>query len=192
MVIRNHRWPEIPDSCSRLNTRYHFTTFADSYGQADLPWTVGAFIDWARVGVNDPLFFESDHNLLGIGVEYKFFYPVGLYARFDLAKPMRELKVGGNVIDGTESSDYRVHGNPMEFKRSMRNNNKKILSLLSIVLGLRGLYGLPEGTEPISGVGSFASEGNMMTITAPDGSVFSHGSFNVEIVERLSSLYSQV
>jgi len=37
--------------------------------------------------------------------------PRGLYARFELAKPMRELKVGGNVIDGTESSDYRVHGN---------------------------------------------------------------------------------
>jgi hypothetical protein len=37
--------------------------------------------------------------------------PRGLYARFDLAKPMRELKVNGNVIDGTESSDYRVHGN---------------------------------------------------------------------------------
>ena len=43
------------------------------------------------------------------------------------------------------------------FKRSMRNKNKKFIFLLSIVLGLRGLYGLPEGPEPISGGGSFAT-----------------------------------
>ena len=78
------------------------------------------------------------------------------------------------------------------FKRSMRNNNKKILSLLSIVLGLRGLYGLPEGTEPISGGGSFASEGNTMTITAPDGSVFSHGSFNVNSGETVQFVQPSV
>ena len=78
------------------------------------------------------------------------------------------------------------------FKRSMRNNNKKILSLLSIVLGLRGVYGLPEGTEPISGVGSFASEGNTMTITAPDGSVFSHGSFNVNSGETVQFVQPSV
>ena len=47
-------------------------------------------------GVNDPLFFESDQNLLGIGLGANSL-PRGLYARFDLAKPMRELKVGGNV-----------------------------------------------------------------------------------------------
>ena len=109
-------YPESPvagDSGQLLSVEYQipFYYFSDSYGQADLPWTVGAFIDWARVGVNDPLFFESDHNLLGIGVGVQILLPRGLYARFDLAKPLRELKVGGNVIDGTESSDYRVHGN---------------------------------------------------------------------------------
>ena len=55
------------------------------------------------------LVFESDHNLLGIGVGVQILSR-GLYARFDLAKPLRELKVG-SVIDGTQSSDYRVHGN---------------------------------------------------------------------------------
>ena len=109
-------YPESPvagDSGQLLSVEYRipFYYFADSYGQTDLPWTVGAFIDWARVGVNDPLFFESDQNLLGIGLGVEILLPRGLYARFELAKPMRELKVGGNVIDGTESSDYRVHGN---------------------------------------------------------------------------------
>ena len=94
-----------------LEYRIPFYYFEDLYGQTDLPWTVSAFFDWARVGVNDPLFFESDQNLLGIGLGMEILLPWGLYARFELAKPMRELKVGGNVIDGTESSDYRVHGN---------------------------------------------------------------------------------
>jgi hemolysin activation/secretion protein len=109
-------YPESPvagDSGQLLSVEYQipFYYYTDSYGQADLPWTLGAFIDWARVGVNDPLFFESDQNLLGIGVGVQILLPRGLYARFDLAKPMRELKVGSSVIDGTESSDYRVHGN---------------------------------------------------------------------------------
>ena len=109
-------YPESPvagDSGQLLSVEYQipFYYFSDSYGQNDLPWTVGAFIDWARVGVNDPLFFESDQSLLGIGVGVQILLPRGLYARFDLAKPLRELKVGDNVIDGTDSSDYRVHGN---------------------------------------------------------------------------------
>ena len=101
------------DSGQALSLEYSvpFYYFVDSYSKADLPWSLGAFIDWARVGVNDPLFFESDQTLLGIGVGVEFLLPRGLYARFDLAKPLRELKVGGNTIDGTRSSDYRVHGN---------------------------------------------------------------------------------
>ena len=109
-------YPESPvagDSGQLLSVEYRipFYYYRDAYASADLPWTVGAFIDWARVGVNDPLFFESNQNLLGIGVGVQILLPRGLYASFDLAKPLRELKVGGNVIDGTESSDYRVHGN---------------------------------------------------------------------------------
>jgi hemolysin activation/secretion protein len=109
-------YPESPvagDSGQLLSVEYRipFYYFKDAYASADLPWTVGVFIDWARVGVNDPLFFESNQNLLGIGVGVQILLPRGLYASFDLAKPLRELKVGGNVIDGTESSDYRVHGN---------------------------------------------------------------------------------
>ena len=45
-------YPESPvagDSGQLLSVEYQipFYYFADSYGQADLPWTVGAFIDWA-------------------------------------------------------------------------------------------------------------------------------------------------
>lgn len=47
------------------------------------------------------------------------------------------------------------------------------------LVGLRGMYGLPEGSEPTSGGGSLSVEGNTMSFTAPDGSVFSHNSFNV-------------
>ena len=74
------------------------------------------------------------------------------------------------------------------FKRSMRNKNQKFIFLLSIILGLRALIGLPEGTETISGGGSFTTsqEGNKMTFTAPDGSIFSHGSFNVGSGEEIS------
>ena len=63
----------------------------------------------------------------------------------------------------------------------MRNISQKFIFLVSITFAFRGLFGLPEGTEPISGGGSFTTsqEGNKMTFTAPDGSIFSHGSFNV-------------
>ena len=109
-------YPESPvagDSGQAISLEYSipFYYFADSYAKTDLPWSLSAFIDWARVEVNDPLFFESDQTLIGMGVGVQFLLPRGLYARFDLAKPLRELKVGDNPIDGTRSSDYRVHGN---------------------------------------------------------------------------------
>ena len=73
------------------------------------------------------------------------------------------------------------------FKRSMRNKNRRFISLVTLLLGLRGLYGLPEGSESITGGGSFTSsaDGNKMTFTAPDGSIFSHGSFNVQSGETV-------
>ena len=73
------------------------------------------------------------------------------------------------------------------FKRSMRNKNRRFISLVTLLLGLRGLYGLPEGSESISGGGSFipSADGNKMTFTAPDGSIFSHGSFNVQSGETV-------
>ena len=85
-------YPESPvagDSGQLLSVEYQipFYYFSDSYGQDDLPWTVGAFIDWARVGVNDPLFFESDQNLLGIGVGVQILLPV--VSMQDLTLPSR-------------------------------------------------------------------------------------------------------
>ena len=73
------------------------------------------------------------------------------------------------------------------FKRSMRNKNRRFISLVTLLLGLRVLYGLPEGSESISGGGSFipSADGNKMTFTAPDGSIFSHGSFNVQSGETV-------
>ena len=61
----------------------------------------------------------------------------------------------------------------------MRNKNKRIIFLVPLFLVLRGLYGLPEGSEPTSGGGTFSTQGSTMTFTAPDGSVFRHSSFNV-------------
>ena len=61
----------------------------------------------------------------------------------------------------------------------MRNKNKRFILLVPLFLVLRGLYGLPEGSEPTSGGGTFSTQGSTMTFTAPDGSVFRHSSFNV-------------
>ena len=61
----------------------------------------------------------------------------------------------------------------------MRNKNKRIIFLVTLTVGLRGLYGLPEGSEPTSGGGTFSTQGTTMTFTAPDGSVFRHSAFNV-------------
>ena len=65
------------------------------------------------------------------------------------------------------------------FKRSMRNKNKRFIFLVPLFLVFRGLYGLPEGSEPTSGGGTFSTQGSTMTFTAPDGSVFRHNAFNV-------------
>ena len=61
----------------------------------------------------------------------------------------------------------------------MRNKNKRIIFLVTLTVGLRGLYGLPEGSEATSGGGTFSTQGTTMTFTAPDGSVFRHNAFNV-------------
>ena len=33
----------------------------------------------------------------------------GLQARLDFAKPLREINNGGTIVDGTRSSDNRIH-----------------------------------------------------------------------------------
>ena len=64
------------------------------------------------------------------------------------------------------------------FKWSMRNKNKIFIFLVPLMVGVRGLFGLPD-TQPADGAGSFATEGKTMTFTAPDGSIFKHNHFNV-------------
>ena len=55
----------------------------------------------------------------------------------------------------------------------MRNKNIKCIILFSILVGLRGVYGLPEGSKGVTDGGTFSQQGNTMTFTAPDGSIFS-------------------
>ena len=67
----------------------------------------------------------------------------------------------------------------------MRKINANKLLIMFFFIGLRGMYGLPEGSEPTSGGGSISVEGSTMSFTAPDGSIFNHGSFNVKTGETV-------
>ena len=48
-----------------------------------------------------------------------------------------------------------------------------------VLLFALSLHALPEGTVSVVGGGTFNSLGKEMEITAPDGSIFQHQSFNV-------------
>ena len=61
----------------------------------------------------------------------------------------------------------------------MRNKNKIFIFLVPLIVGVCGLFGLPDTQQPADGAGSFATEGKTMTFTAPDGSIFNHNHFNV-------------
>ena len=71
--------------------------------------TLIPFLDWAETFVTDPLSYESDKSILGSGVGLEMKFSKGLQARLDFAKPLREIKNGGTIVDGTRSSDNRVH-----------------------------------------------------------------------------------
>lgn len=71
--------------------------------------TLIPFLDWAETFVTDPLSYESDRSILGSGVGLEMKFSKGLQARLDFAKPLREIKNGGTIVDGTRSSDNRVH-----------------------------------------------------------------------------------
>lgn len=47
------------------------------------------------------------------------------------------------------------------------------------------LQALPTGTEPVQGNGSFEQIGSQMNITAPDGSIFNHQTFNIAAGETV-------
>ena len=76
-----------------------------------LAWSILPFFDFGMTQVNNSLFYESDHSLLGMGLGFEFELPLGAYARVDFAKPIKELSSMGVPIDGTRSKDYRIHGN---------------------------------------------------------------------------------
>lgn len=108
-------YPESPaagDSGILASMEYRFPfLFIPNLKGGDLAWTVAPFIDWARTSVNQPLFYESNHNLFSTGLSFQLPLPYGMYASIEFAKPLREIKVAGIPLDGTNSNDYRVHGN---------------------------------------------------------------------------------
>lgn len=93
-----------------LEYRLPFYLLADGNG-AKLPWMAGFFVDWAHTRLNSPLAYESNQNLLGAGFGIYLTMPWGLYFHADFAKPLREVKSAGLPLEGTKSSDHRVHAN---------------------------------------------------------------------------------
>ena len=74
-----------------------------------------AFFDWAETFVNQSFSYESDHSIAGAGIGWEIKFSNGLQARLDLAKPLREINNNGTVLDGTRSSDRRVHSHNLGF-----------------------------------------------------------------------------
>ena len=62
---------------------------------------------------------------------------------------------------------------------------KSLQSALLIFTSFINLHGLPEGTVGVVGEGNVQVSGNEMVITAPDGSIFEHQSFNVSSEEKV-------
>ena len=94
-----------------LEYRLPFFIFDHSSANAPLIWSVAPFVDWARTSVNNPLSWESNHILIGTGLSFFLPLPYGMFASVEFAKPLREIEVSGNTLDGSTSGDYRVHGN---------------------------------------------------------------------------------
>lgn len=94
-----------------LEYRMPFFIFGHSSAKTPLIWSVAPFVDWARTSVNNPLSWESNHILIGTGLSFYLPLPYGMFASVEFAKPLREIEVSGNTLDGTTSGDYRVHGN---------------------------------------------------------------------------------
>ena len=108
-------YPESPvagDHGQLISLEYRFPfMIIDSGKSQKLVWTFGTFIDWAHAQVNSPLFYESNQNLLGLGFSLNLPLPEGLYINADFAKPLREVVSDGIPLNGTLSSDYRIHAN---------------------------------------------------------------------------------
>jgi hemolysin activation/secretion protein len=107
-------YPESPiagDDGYSMSVEYRIPFAAGDAGPAlgKVSSTLIPFIDWAETFVTDPLSYESDQSILGSGVGLEMKFSKGLQARLDFAKPLREIKNGGTIVDGTRSSDNRVH-----------------------------------------------------------------------------------
>jgi len=94
-----------------LEYRLPFFIFGHSSSKIPLIWSVAPFVDWARTSVNNPLPWESNHILVGSGLSFYLPLPYGMFASVEFAKPLREIKLSGNTLDGTAPGDYRIHGN---------------------------------------------------------------------------------
>ena len=94
-----------------LEYRLPYLLISGESDQDWLAWSLIPFLDLGGTRVNDARFYESSYSLLGAGVGLEFQLPYGAYARIDFAKPVKELSRMGVPVDGTEGSDYRVHGN---------------------------------------------------------------------------------
>ncbi len=67
----------------------------------------------------------------------------------------------------------------------MQNFKLQLWAPIIIWLFLTELQALPTGTESVQGSGSFTQNGSQMNITAPDGSIFNHQSFNIATGETV-------
>ena len=75
----------------------------------NLKSTLIPFVDWGETFSTDPLFYESDHSILGAGIGLELNLPGGGMARIDFAQPLREIVNNGNILEGTRSNDHRLH-----------------------------------------------------------------------------------
>ena len=67
----------------------------------------------------------------------------------------------------------------------MQRLKLKVWAPIILWLCLGELQALPTGTESVQGNGSFTQNGSQMNITAPDGSIFNHQSFNIAAGETV-------
>jgi filamentous hemagglutinin family protein len=67
----------------------------------------------------------------------------------------------------------------------MQRFKLKVWAPIILWLCLGELQALPTGTESVQGNGSFTQNGSQMNITAPDGSIFNHQSFNIAAGETV-------
>ena len=107
-------YPESPiagDNGYFISVEYRIplSPFKFKDGGSHAKGTLIPFIDWGETFVNEAQYYEGDHSILGTGIGMELNFPFGATARIDFAKPLKEIVKYGNILDGTRSSDSRVH-----------------------------------------------------------------------------------